>query len=108
MAFTLETERLQLREFTLADAPYMLRQLNEPSFIENIADRGVRTLEQAEAYLQKGAIASYQQTGFGFWAVIEKTTGQIIIVQISGIRKLQSVIVQNFGNRKLIQADCAT
>jgi [ribosomal protein S5]-alanine N-acetyltransferase len=78
MAFTLETERLQLREFTLADAPYMLRQLNEPSFIENIADRGVRTLPQAETYLQNGAMASYQNSGFGFWAVIEKSSQQII------------------------------
>lgn len=78
MAFSLETKRLQLREFTLADAPYMLRQLNEPSFIENIADRGVRTLEQAAAYLQNGAMASYQSMGFGFWAVIEKSSGQII------------------------------
>jgi len=78
MAFTLETERLQLREFTLNDAAYMLRQLNEPSFIKNIADRGVRTLQQAEAYLQNGAMASYQNSGFGFWAVIEKSSGQII------------------------------
>lgn len=78
MAFTLETERLLLREFTLADAPYMLRQLNEPSFIKNIADRGVRTLQQAEVYLQNGAIASYQTTGFGFWAVTQKNSGQII------------------------------
>ncbi len=78
MAFTLETARLQLREFTCDDAPYMLRQLNEPSFIENIADRGVRTVPQAEAYLQNGAMASYQRNGYGFWAVLEKTTGQII------------------------------
>ena len=78
MAHFIETERLQLREFTLADAPYMLRQLNEPSFIENIADRGVRSVQQAEAYLRNGAMASYQQSGFGFWAVIEKTSGQII------------------------------
>jgi RimJ/RimL family protein N-acetyltransferase len=78
MAFTVETPRLLLREFTSADAPYMLRQLNEPSFIENIADRGVRTLQQAEAYLLNGAIASYNNNGFGFWAVIEKSSGQII------------------------------
>lgn len=78
MAFAVETERLLLREFTLADAPYMLRQLNEPSFIENIADRGVRSLQQAQAYLQNGALASYQSTGFGFWAVLEKSSGQII------------------------------
>jgi [ribosomal protein S5]-alanine N-acetyltransferase len=78
MAFAVETERLLLREFTLADAPYMLRQLNEPSFIENIADRGVRTLQQAEAYLQNGAMTSYQRNGYGFWAVIEKSSRQII------------------------------
>jgi RimJ/RimL family protein N-acetyltransferase len=78
MAFSIETARLRLREFTVADAPYMLRQLNEPSFIENIADRGVRTVEQAEAYLQNGAMASYQCTGFGFWAVIDKVSGQLI------------------------------
>ena len=58
MVFTLETPRLQLREFSTADAPYMLRQLNEPSFIENIADRGVRDLAQAAAYLENGPIAS--------------------------------------------------
>jgi RimJ/RimL family protein N-acetyltransferase len=56
----------------------MLRQLNEPSFIENIADRGVRTLTQAEHYLENGAIASYRSTGFGFWAVIEKSSGETI------------------------------
>ncbi len=78
MAFTVETERLLLREFTLADAPYMLRQLNEPSFIKNIADRGVRNVQQAEAYLQNGAMASYKHCGFGFWAVIEKSSQQII------------------------------
>lgn len=78
MAYVIETERLQLREFTLADAPYMLRQLNEPSFIENIADRGVRSLQQAEAYLQNGALASYENAGFGFWAVTEKISSQII------------------------------
>ncbi|MBP7370204.1 MAG: GNAT family N-acetyltransferase [Arenimonas sp.] len=78
MAFTLETKRLLLREFTIEDAPYMLRQLNEASFIKNIADRGVRTIQQAEDYLQHGAMASYQKSGFGFWAVIEKSSAQII------------------------------
>lgn len=78
MAFTLETERLRLREFTVQDAPYILRQLNEASFIKNIADRGVRTIQQAEDYLKHGAMASYQKSGFGFWVVIEKSSAQII------------------------------
>jgi len=77
MAFALNTARLRLREFTAADAPYLLRQLNEPSFIENIADRGVRTLAQAEAYLAAGPIASYRQHGFGFWAVTGQNGGEV-------------------------------
>lgn len=78
MAFSVETERLQLREFTPNDAGYALRQLNEPSFIENIADRGVRDLEQARAYLLNGPMAGYENNGFGLWAVVEKSSGQII------------------------------
>ena len=78
MAFSLETERLTLRRFTPADAPYMLRQLNEPGFIANIADRGVRSVEQATAYLENGPITSYRLNGFGFWAVIEKAGGSVI------------------------------
>jgi RimJ/RimL family protein N-acetyltransferase len=78
MAFSVETERLQLREFMPEDAGFALRQLNEPSFIENIADRGVRDLEQARAYLVSGPIASYASNGFGLWAVLEKPSGRII------------------------------
>lgn len=78
MAFSLETERLQLREFTPEDAGFALRQLNEPSFIENIADRGVRDLEQARAYLLNGPMSGYENNGFGLWAVVEKSSGQII------------------------------
>ena len=64
-----ETERLVLRRFITSDAAFALRLLNEPSFIENIADRGVRTLEQAARYLLEGPIASYQRHGHGLYLV---------------------------------------
>jgi ribosomal-protein-alanine N-acetyltransferase len=95
MAFALNTTRLTLREFCTNDASYMLRQLNEPSFIRNIADRGVRTQEQAGAYLQNGAIASYQTHGFGFWAVIEKSSGHII--GMSGLIKRDNLPAADLG-----------
>ena len=41
----IETERLMLRPLTEDDAPFYLQLVNEPSFIENIGDKGVRTLE---------------------------------------------------------------
>ena len=65
----IKTERLSIRLFTLDDAPFILRLLNEPSFIENIADRGVRDLEGARGYLRDGPLASYERNGFGLWRV---------------------------------------
>jgi len=65
----LETERLQLRLLSLDDADFILRLLNEPSFIQNIGDRGVRTINDARAYILKGPIASYEKFGFGLWMV---------------------------------------
>ena len=65
----LSTERLVLREFVDADAPFILELLNDPSFIRNIGDRGVRTLDDAREYMRKGPVASYAQHGFGLWLV---------------------------------------
>jgi len=65
----LRTARLQLRELAPRDAPFILGLLNEPSFIQNIGDRGVRTLEDAHAYLVNGPIASYTRHGFGLYLV---------------------------------------
>lgn len=59
------TDRLVIRPFELEDSPFILRLLNEPSFIENIADKGVRTLDQAAAYLTAGPLASYRAHGHG-------------------------------------------
>jgi ribosomal-protein-alanine N-acetyltransferase len=67
-----ETERLSLREFTAADAPFVLRLLNEPSFVHNIGDRGVRTAEEASRYLNDGPIASYARHGHGLYVVALK------------------------------------
>jgi RimJ/RimL family protein N-acetyltransferase len=72
----LQTPRLRLRELTAEDAPFTLRLLNEPSFIANIADRGVRTLEDAVRYLDRGPIASYALHGFGMWLVEIADTGE--------------------------------
>jgi [ribosomal protein S5]-alanine N-acetyltransferase len=65
----LDTERLRLREFAAGDAAFILQLLNEPGWIANIGDRGVRSLEDARAYLLDGPLASYAQNGFGPWCV---------------------------------------
>lgn len=74
----LETERLILRQFSADDTNFILRLLNEPSFIQNIGDRGVRTLDEALGYLVKGPITSYERNGFGLCLVVLKESGASI------------------------------
>lgn len=63
----IETERLTLRELTSADAAFILRLVNEPAWLQYIGDRGVHNLADAENYILKGPMASYEQNGFGLW-----------------------------------------
>ena len=72
----IETERLVLRRLANQDAPFMLDLLNQPSFIQNIGDRGVRTVEQAATYIETGAVASYSRHGFGLYLVVEREGGE--------------------------------
>ena len=70
----IDTPRLVLRCLDLDDAPFYLRLLNEPSFIQNIADKGVRTLDDAREHLRTGPMASYARHGHGLWMVELKDT----------------------------------
>jgi ribosomal-protein-alanine N-acetyltransferase len=81
----LRTARLRLRELTADDAPFMLTLLNDPAFIQYIGDRGVRTVPEAVAYIDRGPRASYAQHGFGLW-LVELTDGDTPI-GICGILK---------------------
>jgi len=63
----LETPRLTLRRLQFDDAPFLVTLLNEKSFIENIGDRGVRSIEDAHRYLREGPMAMYDRYGFGLW-----------------------------------------
>ncbi|HEX2573979.1 MAG TPA: GNAT family N-acetyltransferase [Polyangia bacterium] len=65
----LETERLILRHLEPGDGGFILRLLNEPSFLQNIGDKGVRTVEQAVHYLVEGPIKSYEVHGHGLYLV---------------------------------------
>lgn len=68
----LATERLVLRRFTVADAPFILVLLNDPAWLEFIGDKGVRTLDDARNYLRSGPIAMYEREGFGLFLVERK------------------------------------
>ena len=65
----LETDRLILRWVSLEDAEFILGLLNEPSWLQFIGDKGVRTLEDARAYILKGPVDMYSRLGFGLYLV---------------------------------------
>ncbi len=69
-----ETERLTLRLLSTDDAAFILRLVNEPSFLQNIGDKCVRNLDDAAQYILQGPIKSYEQNGFGLWLVALKNT----------------------------------
>ncbi len=81
----LETPRLTLRHFMPSDAPFILALLNSAGWLRFIGDRGVRTLADAEGYIQRAAIASYAQHGFGLYLVARRADG--IPVGMCGLLK---------------------
>jgi [ribosomal protein S5]-alanine N-acetyltransferase len=72
----LETERLILRHLATDDAEFMFELLNDPSFIQNIGDRHIQTIDDACRYIVNGPIASYAKNGFGLWLVVLKETNE--------------------------------
>jgi ribosomal-protein-alanine N-acetyltransferase len=65
----LTTARLELREVAMGDAAFFFRLLNEPSWLENIGDRGVRSASDAEGYIRTNIWAQYQAYGYGLYVV---------------------------------------
>ena len=74
----IETERLNLREYTLEDAPFIFKLMNSEGWLKNIGDRNIKTIEDAEAYMQKNYLSSYEKHGFGPLLVSLKETNEPI------------------------------
>src|SRR2546422_6429223 len=70
----LETDRLVLRRLTVEDAEFIFDLLNQPSFLQFIGDKGVRTIDDARNYILTGPIASYERFGFGLYLTELKPT----------------------------------
>jgi len=81
----LETDRLALRRMSVEDAEFMLGLLNEPSWLRFIGDRGVRTLEDARAYVLKGPVDMYDRLGFGLY--LTELKGEGVPIGICGLVK---------------------
>ena len=71
----LETERLVLREITVDDAEFILRLMNDASYLKYIGDKGVRSVADAERFIEDIAMKSYRENGFGHYIVELKEDG---------------------------------
>ena len=69
MSAVLETPRLLLRQAAPEDAAFLLELMNEPAYVDNIGDRGVRTVADAIHYIEGKYSASYARHGFGLHIV---------------------------------------
>jgi RimJ/RimL family protein N-acetyltransferase len=91
----LETERLQLRWLTLADADLMLAVWNDPAFIHHVGDRGIRTLDDAHAAMQQGALHLYATYDYGPYRVALK--GSDTAIGICGLFRRDSLDDPDIG-----------
>jgi RimJ/RimL family protein N-acetyltransferase len=66
----LSTPRLRLTPVTPTDADFVLEILNDPGWLANIGDRGVRTADQARAYIAD------RFEGKAWWVVREADSGE--------------------------------
>jgi len=85
----LATERLGLRRLGPGDAPFILRLVNDPSWLEFIGDKGVRTEDDARNYLAQGPIEMYARLGFGLYLVELRDGG--VPIGICGLIKRESL-----------------
>jgi RimJ/RimL family protein N-acetyltransferase len=71
----LETERLVLRWLTPDDAPFMFELVTDPTWIEFIGDRGLKSVDDARSYIVDKYVADYEGHGFGLYLVELRDSG---------------------------------
>jgi RimJ/RimL family protein N-acetyltransferase len=73
-----ETERLRIRKYKTEDAETILQLLNSDGWIRNIGDRNIRSVADAEKYINDVLRKGYDEMGYGFYALELKEDGSVI------------------------------
>ena len=73
-----ETKRSILRKITIEDAEFVLRLVNEPSFVSNIGDKGLKNLHDVERFILEGYWTNQERSGYGMFLVELKGGGDSI------------------------------
>jgi ribosomal-protein-alanine N-acetyltransferase len=94
----LETERLNLRLFTLDDLQIMFKLGSDPDVVR-YADPPCKDLDEAKERLEQGPLSDYRKYGYGRFAVELKETGKVI--GFCGIKYLPEIELPEIGYRYL-------
>lgn len=97
----LETDRLLLREFNEGDVAVFYILGSDPAITRYTGDPdgGLVNIEHAREILQSHPIADYQKYGFGRWACVHKTSGEVI--GFVGLKYLDELNEVDIGFRLL-------
>jgi ribosomal-protein-alanine N-acetyltransferase len=90
-----ETSRLRIRELTVEDAEFIFGLVNEPSFLTNIGDKGVRNLDDARKFILEGPWASHRERGYGQFMVELKEDG--VPIGVCGILFRDALELSDIG-----------
>ena len=71
----IKTARLRLTPMALKDAPFVLELLNTKEWVENIGQRNVHSISDAEQYIQKKMILHYEKNGYGNYLMTRAEDG---------------------------------
>lgn len=75
---TYETERLIIKPITLDDAAFLLDLYNRPKFIQYIGDKNLRSISDAQTYIQNRFLPQLERSGFGNYTITLKENNEII------------------------------
>ncbi|MDY7395889.1 GNAT family N-acetyltransferase [Aureibaculum sp. 2210JD6-5] len=65
----LTTSRLFLDLATKKDASFLFDLMNDPTYIKNIGDRNIKTIADAENFINDKFIKSYEDNGYGYYII---------------------------------------
>ena len=69
------TKRLYLREANLDDAEFIFELLNSKGWLDNIGDRGIRTIQDAEKYISNRLLPDYGKNNIAMFVMERKDDG---------------------------------
>jgi RimJ/RimL family protein N-acetyltransferase len=71
----LDTERLSLRTIVADDAAFYYELVNDPTWLEFIGDKGIRSVEQARTAIIDGPVAMQEKHGHSLYVMERKSDG---------------------------------